>query len=208
MEESKRVRESENVLYRLIANTLVTRLVTNWRTTWGSNHHDPIVTFGVQRGAWKFETTTLQWLAKETPYPIVTAPYDCHVSRKPTQRPTMIQATSPMCNILTIICSGRKQPCILHLLLFPMKQQHCLYSVCQSSTYAHIISAVSPSAVSPLSHMLLLMCSHACQVRCSSGKPTPVTLHSHCFQTYRFMYHSSHAHHKIPHLFNHILTCS
>ena len=26
--------------------------------------------------------------------------------------------------------SGRKQPCILHLLLFPMKQQHCLYPVC------------------------------------------------------------------------------
>ena len=25
--------------------------------------------------------------------------------------------------------SGRKQPCILHLLLFPMKQQHCLYPV-------------------------------------------------------------------------------
>ena len=26
--------------------------------------------------------------------------------------------------------SGRKQPSILHLLLFPMKQQHCLYPVC------------------------------------------------------------------------------
>ena len=25
--------------------------------------------------------------------------------------------------------SGQKQPCILHLLLFPMKQQHCLYPV-------------------------------------------------------------------------------
>ena len=25
--------------------------------------------------------------------------------------------------------SGRKQPCILHTLLFPMKQQHCLYPV-------------------------------------------------------------------------------
>ena len=31
---------------------------------------------------------------------------------------------------LTIIFSGQKQPCILHLLLFPMKQQHCLYPVC------------------------------------------------------------------------------
>ena len=31
---------------------------------------------------------------------------------------------------LTIIFSGRKQPCILHLILFPMKQQHCLYPVC------------------------------------------------------------------------------
>ena len=31
---------------------------------------------------------------------------------------------------LTIILSGQKQPCILHLLLFPMKQQHCLYPVC------------------------------------------------------------------------------
>ena len=31
---------------------------------------------------------------------------------------------------LTIIFSGRKQPCILHLLLFLMKQQHCLYPVC------------------------------------------------------------------------------
>ena len=30
---------------------------------------------------------------------------------------------------LTVILSGRKQPCILHLLLFPMKQQHCLYPV-------------------------------------------------------------------------------
>ena len=26
--------------------------------------------------------------------------------------------------------SGRKQPCILHLPLFPIKQQHCLYPVC------------------------------------------------------------------------------
>ena len=26
--------------------------------------------------------------------------------------------------------SGQKQPCILHLLLFLMKQQHCLYPVC------------------------------------------------------------------------------
>ena len=31
---------------------------------------------------------------------------------------------------LTIFFSGRKQPCILHLLLFLMKQQHCLYPVC------------------------------------------------------------------------------
>ena len=45
--------------------------------------------------------------------------------------------------------SGRKQPSILHLLLFPMKQQHCLYPVCQSSTYAHIISAVSPQFLLP-----------------------------------------------------------
>ena len=77
-----------------------------------------------------------------------------------------------------------------------------LSSLSPSSTYAHIMSAVSPSAVSPsevspLSHT----CSVACQVRCSSGKPTPVTLHSHCFQTYMYMYHSSHAHHNIPNLF-------
>ena len=101
---------------------------------------------------------------------------------------------------LTIIFSGRKQPCILHLLLFPMKQQHCLYPVCHRP-----LPPIIP-AVSPLSHTLLLMCSNACQVRCSSGKPTPVTLHTHCFQTY--MYHSSHAHHKISHLSNYILTCS
>ena len=96
---------------------------------------------------------------------------------------------------LSIIFSGQKQPCILHLLLFPMKQQHCLYPVCHRPLPPLI------SAVSPLSHTLLLMCSDACQVRCSSGKPTPVTLHSHCFQTYMYMYHSSHAHHKIPNLF-------
>ena len=106
---------------------------------------------------------------------------------------------------LTIIFSGRQQPCILHLLLFPMKQQHCLYPV----YHRPLPRIISSPAVSPLSHTLL-MCSDACQVRCSSGKPTPVTLHSHCFQTYRYMYmyHSSQSHHKIPHLSNHILTCS
>ena len=98
---------------------------------------------------------------------------------------------------LTIIFSGQKQPCILHLLLFPDEAAALsLSSLSPSSTSAHIISAVSP-----LSHTLLLMCNNACQVRCSSGKPTPVTLHSHCFQTYMYMYHSTHAHHKIPHLF-------
>ena len=71
----------------------------------------------------------------------------------------------------TIIFSGRKQPCILHFLLFPMKQQHCLYPVCHCPLPPLI------SAVSPLSHTFLLMCNDACQVRCSSGKPTPVTLH-------------------------------
>ena len=83
----------------------------------------------------------------------------------------------------------------LHLAFTPflMKQQHCLYPACHCPLPPLI------SAVSPLSHMLLLMCSDACQVRCSSGKPTPVTLHSHCFQTY--MYHSTHARHNIPHLF-------
>ena len=36
---------------------------------------------------------------------------------------------------LSVIFSGRKQPCILHLLLFLMKQQHCLYtSLSPSST--------------------------------------------------------------------------
>ena len=94
----------------------------------------------------------------------------------------------------------------LHLAYTPFPDEAAalsLSSLSPSSTSDHIISAVSP-----LSHTLLLMCSNACQVPCSSGKPTPVTLHSHCFQTYRYMYHSSHAHHKIPHLSNHILTCS
>ena len=35
---------------------------------------------------------------------------------------------------LTIIFSGRKQPSILHLLLFLMKQQHCLYPICLRSS--------------------------------------------------------------------------
>ena len=48
--------------------------------------------------------------------------------------------------------SGQKQPCILHLLLFPMKQQHCFYPVC------HRPLLPLDSAVSPLSHTLLLMC--------------------------------------------------
>ena len=56
----------------------------------------------------------------------------------------------------TIIYSGRKHPCILHLLLFPMKQQHCLYPVCHRPLLPLI------SAVSPLSHTLPLMCSDAC----------------------------------------------
>ena len=62
----------------------------------------------------------------------------------------------------TIICSGRKQPCILHLLLFPMKQQHCLYPVCHRPL-PPIILPLPPliSAVSPLSHKLPLMCSDA-----------------------------------------------
>ena len=104
---------------------------------------------------------------------------------------------------LTIIFSGRKQPCILHLLLFPMKQKHCLYPVyhCLRSYHLRSFSFV-PHASSDVQRCV----HHACQVRCSSGKPTPVTLHTHCFQTY--MYHSSQSHHKIPHLFNHILTCS
>ena len=107
---------------------------------------------------------------------------------------------------LTIIFSGRKQLCILHLASTPFPDEAAalsLSSLSPSSTSDHIISAVST-----LSHTLLLMCSDACQVRCSSGKPTPVTLHTHCFQTYMYMYHSTHAHHKIPHLFNHIQTCS
>ena len=72
---------------------------------------------------------------------------------------------------LSVIFSGRKQPCILHLLLFPMKQQHCLYPICHRPLPPLIC------AVSPLSHTLLLLCSDACQVRCSSGKPKPVALH-------------------------------
>ena len=62
----------------------------------------------------------------------------------------------------------------LHLAFTPflMKQQHCLYPVYHRPLPPLI------SAVSPLSHTLPLMCSDACQVRCSSGKPTPVTLHS------------------------------
>ena len=103
---------------------------------------------------------------------------------------------------LTIIFSGQKQPSILHLPLSPDEAAALsLSSLSRSSTSAHLRSfSFVPHA--------LLMCSDARQVRCSSGKPTPVTLHSHCFQTYMYMYHSTHAHHKIPHLFNHILTCS
>ena len=77
---------------------------------------------------------------------------------------------------LTIIFSGQKQPCILHLQCTPFPDEAAamsLSSLSPSSTSDHIISAVSP-----LSHTLLLMCSNACQVRCSSGKPTPVPLHS------------------------------
>ena len=94
---------------------------------------------------------------------------------------------------LTIIFSGRKQPCILHLPLSPMKQQHCLYPV---SYHLGSFSFV-PHASSDVQQCV----HHACQVRCSRGKPTPVTLHSHCFQTYMYMYHSSQSHHNIPHLF-------
>ena len=97
---------------------------------------------------------------------------------------------------LTIIFSGQKQPCILHLLLFPMKQQHCLYPVC----HRPLPGSYHLGSFSFVPHALL-MCTNACQVRCSSGKPTPVTLHSHCFQTYMYMYHSSQSHYKIPHLF-------
>ena len=87
----------------------------------------------------------------------------------------------------------------LHLAFIPFPDEAAalsLSSLSPSSTSDHIISAVSP-----LSHTLLLMCSDACQVSCSSGKPTPVTLHPHCFQTYMYMYHSTHAHPKIPNLF-------
>ena len=44
---------------------------------------------------------------------------------------------------LTIIFSGRKQPCILHLLLFPMKQQHCLYPVCHRPPLIYAVSPLS-----------------------------------------------------------------
>ena len=66
----------------------------------------------------------------------------------------------------------------LHLAFTPFPDEAealSLSSLSPSSTSADIISAVPP-----LSHTLLLMCSDACQVRCSSGKPTPVTLHTHC----------------------------
>ena len=90
------------MLYRLsLANTLSLR----------------VVTIGAQREARKYTTTqrglvtklaptlcsnlrvviTPQWLAKENPSPNVSAPYDRHVSGMPTQRPTMIPATPPMC---------------------------------------------------------------------------------------------------------------
>ena len=75
---------------------------------------------------------------------------------------------------LTIIFLDKSNlaSCIYNVLLFPMNQQQCLYPVYHRPLPPLI------SAVSPLSHTLPLMCSDACQVRCSSGKPTPVTLHS------------------------------
>ena len=65
----------------------------------------------------------------------------------------------------------------LHLASTPFPDEAAalfLSSLSPSSTSAH-------PAVSPLSHTLLLMCSNACQVRCSSCKPTPVALHIFTF---------------------------
>ena len=90
---------------------------------------------------------------------------------------------------------------------------HLAFTSFPDEAAALSLSSLSPSSTSnhPRSFSFVPHASdvhHACQVRCSSGKPTPVTLHSHCFQTYMYMYHSSQSHHKIPHLSNHILTCS
>ena len=71
---------------------------------------------------------------------------------------------------LTINFSGRKQPCILHLLLFPMKQQQCLYPICHRPLPPII------SAVSPLSNTLPLMCSDACTMPVKFVVPA-VSLH-------------------------------
>ena len=78
----------------------------------------------------------------------------------------------------TIIFSGQKQPCILHLQCTPFPDEAAalsLSSLSSSSTSAHLRSfSFVPHASSDVQGCV----HHACQVRCSSGKPTPVTLHS------------------------------
>ena len=92
---------------------------------------------------------------------------------------------------LTIIFSGRKQPCILHLLLFPMKQQHCLYPICHRPLPPII------SAVSPLSHTLPLMCSDACTMPVKFFVPA-VSLHLSHFTHFTFS-HFCMAWHSLTH---------
>ena len=74
---------------------------------------------------------------------------------------------------LTIIFSGRKQPSILHLLLFPMKQQHCLYPVCHRPL-PPLIS--SPQFLLCPIRFLPLMCSAACTMPVKFVVPA-VSLH-------------------------------
>ena len=75
--------------------------------------------------------------------------------------------------------SGQKQPCILHLLLFPMKQQQCLYPVYHRPLPPLI------SAVSPLSHTLPLMCRDACTMPVKFVVPA-VSLHLSHFTHFTF----------------------
>ena len=104
--------------------------------------------------------------------------------------------------------SGQKQPCILHLLLFPMKQQHCLYPVCHRPLPPIISSPqfllcptrffwcaampvkfVVPAVSLHLSHFTHIVSRHTC---------TCIILHNHITRYHIFPITYWHVHENYP----------